>query len=275
MRQHAGVEPKFGYAGRVTDTHCHVTFPRYDADRAEVLSRAAATGVKIIVNPGTDVVQSRAAVALAEARTSELPVVFAAVGVHPHDVGQLTEEGFQELAALARRPRVVAVGEVGLEQSTRSPALSVQRQWLTKFCELAQEVENPLLFHVRDAHAEFRMFLEAEGSGVRGVVHCFSGTREDATWYIQHGLFLGITGIVTFPNAGALHEVVRAVPLGHLLLETDALFLAPQSHRGQRNEPAYVREVAQEIACLKGTTVKVVEEATRRNARQLFSLPVS
>ena len=281
------------------DTHCHVTFPQYENDREDVLSRASAAGVKRIVNPGTDLEQSRAAVELAlltsevSSSTSEVevPEVYAAVGVHPQDVGEFSKEGFQEIETLARHPRVVAVGEVGFEQSARSPtsadasagrpALDVQAQWLKKFVELAREVGKPIIFHVRDAHREFREFLETDSrfrgndkvrsDDIRGVVHCFSGTLEDAQFYMSRGLFLGITGIVTFPNAGALREVVREIPLEHLLLETDAPFLAPQSHRGQRNEPAYVGEVAREIARLKGTTVEVVEEATDRNARRLFS----
>lgn len=254
----------------MTDTHCHVTFPQYDGDREQALVRAAEAGIRTIVNPGTDLVQSRAAVQLASVHRSGPPTIVAAVGVHPQDVGDLTDDSFQELTELARDPRVVAIGEVGLERSPRSPSLDVQRQWLMRFVQLAREAQKPLLFHVRDAHAEFRSFLETEGVGVRGVVHCFSGTLEDARWYAARGLFLGITGIVTFPNAKELQEVVRTIPLEHLLLETDAPFLAPQSHRGKRNEPAYVRDVAQEIARIKGIEFGEVEHATDRNAATLL-----
>lgn len=271
----------------MTDTHCHLTFPQFDADptsptglrgagRDAVLSRAMEAGVMQIVNPGTDLEQSRAAVWLADGWAGKTPEILAAIGVHPHDVGGLTDESFAELKQLARHPRVVAVGEVGLERSERSPALDVQRPWLERFVALARAIGKPLIFHVRNAHREFREFLEQEWSASPaarnglGVVHCFSGTLDDARWYIAHGLCLGITGIVTFPNTSALREVVRAVPLDRLLLETDAPFLAPQRYRGQRNEPAYVREVATAVADIKDVSVTDVDRVTSETAKALF-----
>lgn len=263
----------------MTDTHCHLTFLQYETDRAAVLERARAAGVARIVNPGTDVAQSRAAVRLASAEAE----IFAAVGVHPQDVGELSEESFAELSALARSPRVVAIGEVGLEQSSRTPALVLQRRWLERFVRLAADVGKPLIFHVRDAHAEFRSFLEKVWGPAppklqqerRGVVHCFSGTLDDAQRYAAQGLLLGITGIVTFPNAEVLRSVVREIPLERLLLETDAPFLAPQSHRGQRNEPAFLPETAAKVAELKGVSLTEVERVTDENARRLFGTPLS
>lgn len=274
----------------MVDTHCHLTFPQYDADREQVLQRAADVGVRTIINPGTDLAQSRAAVALASASRAEAPTILAAVGVHPQDVGELSEEGFQEIAQLAHDPHVVAVGEVGLERSARSPSLDVQISWLTRFLQLASDVQKPMIFHVRGAHAEFRAFLETHwGSALRsqqdevgsaprspahagrsGVVHCFSGSMDDARWYTERGLFLGMTGIVTFPNAEDVQTIVRDIALDHLLLETDAPFLAPQSHRGKRNEPAYVREAAETIARLQDGTVEDVEHMTDQNADILF-----
>ena len=254
----------------MTDTHCHVTFPQYDGDRDDVLARAARAGVQRMVNPGTDLAQSRTAIELATSRSHDTPQIFAGIGVHPHDVGGLTEEDFHALSELARDPRVAAIGEVGLERSPRSPTLDVQQQWLTRFVQLAREVEKPLLFHVRDAHAEFRAFLDVAGSGLHGVVHCFSGSLDDARWYVERGLFLGMTGIVTFPNAEGLRAIVREIPLESLLLETDAPFLAPQAYRGKRNEPAHVQEVAREVARVKETEVPTVEQVTDANASRLF-----
>ncbi|TSC72016.1 MAG: TatD DNase family protein [Parcubacteria group bacterium Gr01-1014_38] len=254
----------------MTDTHCHVTFPQYDGDRDAVLSRAADAGVRTIVNPGTDLAQSRAAVELATSRSHDTPRIFAGIGVHPHDVGKLTEDDFAIVAGLAHDPHVAAVGEVGLERSPRSPALELQQQWLARFVQLGREVQKPLLFHVRDAHAEFRAFLDVAGSGLHGVVHCFSGSLDDARWYVERGLFLGMTGIVTFPNAEGLRAIVREIPLESLLLETDAPFLAPQAYRGKRNEPAHVQEVAREVARVKETAVPAVERVTDANASRLF-----
>lgn len=271
----------------MTDTHCHLSFSQFDPDREAVLDQAVSVGVTRIVNLGTDLTQSRAAVELAGQTPGvdgETPGVriFAAVGVHPQDVVGLTEEAFAELSALARSPHVVAIGEVGLERTPRAPDLALQRRWLERFVRLAADVGKPLIFHVRYAHAEFRHFLErvwglappklGPEAERRGVVHCFSGTLDDAQRYVAQGLYLGITGIVTFPNAEGLRSMVREIPLARLLLETDAPFLAPQSHRGQRNEPAYLPEIAERVAELKGVTVAEVERATDENAKRLFGI---
>lgn len=251
----------------MTDTHCHLSFSQFDADRGAVLNRAGIVGVTRIVNPGTDLVQSRAAVAMAK----EYDTVWAGVGVHPQDIVELTDEAFAELKTLAADPRVAAVGEVGLEISSRSPSVKEQERWLRQFVALAGSVKKPLIFHVREAHPAFRDFLIQHGEGVRGVVHCFSGTPEDAQFYVEHGLFLGITGIVKFPNATPLCRAVEETPLESLVLETDAPFLAPQSRRGRRNEPAYVCEVAEKVAELKGLSATEVERVTDANAARLFS----
>lgn len=252
----------------MTDTHCHLSFSQYDADREAVLNRAGIVGVTRIVNPGTDLAQSRAAVELA----GKYENVYAGVGVHPQDIAELTPDGFEAIAELAHHPRVVAIGEVGFEASSRAASLALQEEWLERFLDLALEVEKPVIFHVRNAHAEFRRFLEGRGAGIRGVVHCFSGTSEGARFYVNRGLLLGITGIVTFPNAGMLRMVVEDTPLDYLLLETDAPFLAPQSRRGKRNEPAYVREIAEKAAELKGVSAAEVERVTDENATRLFGL---
>lgn len=257
----------------MTDTHCHLSFSQYDSDRDAVLARAGEAGVRRIVNPGTDLAQSRAAVELAGSTSGvspSTPEVFAAVGVHPQDIGTLAADAFDAIAELAHHPRVVAIGEVGFEISSRSPEVARQEEWLERFTDLALEVEKPLILHVRSAHAECRRFWERRSEGLRGVVHCFSGTPDDARFYTEHGLFLGITGIVTFPNAHELRRVVEDIDLEHLLLETDAPFLAPQSHRGKRNEPSYLPEIAEKIAELQGLTVAEVEQVTDANATRLF-----
>lgn len=261
----------------VTDTHCHLSFSQFDPDRDAALNRAGIVGVTRIVNPGTDLIQSRAAVAMAK----QYDTVWAGVGVHPQDISELTDAAFAELETLAADPRVVAIGEVGLEISSRSPPVEEQERWLRRFVELAGRLRKPLIFHVRSVHAEFRNFLEESGPARNasqakrsdaswGVVHCFSGDSEDAQFYTEHGLFLGITGIVTFPNAVQLCRAVEETSLEHLVLETDAPFLAPQSRRGKRNEPAYVLEVAGKLAELKGLSVAEVERATDANAQRLF-----
>lgn len=218
--------------------------------------------------------QSRAAVELAR----RVPTLGAGAGVHPQDITGLTDAIFGEFEMLAEDPLVVAIGEVGLEISSRSPPVEKQEIWLRRFVELAAGVGKPVIFHVREAHPAFRDFLEEVWGPAppklhqerRGVVHCFSGTPEDAQFYREYGLFLGITGIVTFPSATNLCRAVEETPLESLVLETDAPFLAPQSRRGQRNEPAYVLEVAEKVAGLKGLSVAEVERATDANAARLF-----
>lgn len=252
------------------DTHAHLTFSQFDTDRAAVLQRARDAGITAMINPGTDLAQSRAAVALAARERG----VFAAVGAHPQDAASVTEEHLAACEALLAEPTVVAVGEVGLERTDRALDLAVQRRVLSWFVDRAHACGKPVVFHVRNAHADLRGFLDDCPIRPRGVVHCFSGTRADARDYLDRGLFLSVTGIVTFPNAEGLRDVVRDVPLNRLLLETDAPFLAPQSHRGERNEPAFVREVAEKIAEVKDVPLDAVEEVTDDNARRLFGLEV-
>ncbi len=253
------------------DTHCHLSFHQFDADRSEVLARARAAGVRQIVNPGTDHAESAKAVALAEHAAD----VFAAVGVHPQDVGKLSDRVFHDVRGWLSHPRVVALGEVGFEHSDRAPSLHRQVAALERFVTLAMDAGKPIIFHVRNAHEEFRAFLSHAPRELRGVVHCFSGTREDGLAYVERGLFVSVTGIVTFPNAGELHTAIRDIPLDRLLIETDAPFLAPQSRRGQRNEPALVTEVARTLATLFGMPLERIERATDANARSLFALPTS
>ncbi len=251
------------------DTHCHLTFPQFDADRADVLSRARGAGVTAFVNPGIDLTQSRAAVALAE----QEPDVFAAVGIHPQDIGSIGDPEITAIRDLLTHPKVVAIGEVGLEQSARAPAIDQQTAALWTWVDLALQARKPVIFHVRNAHAEFRAFLESCPPDLRGVVHCFQGSLEDARAYLQRGLFLSLTGVVTFPNVADLAKIVAAVPLEHLLVETDCPFLAPQPFRGQRNEPAYLEAVVAEVARLKSMTQHDVSHVTTGNARRLFALP--
>lgn len=250
------------------DTHCHISLPQYDHDRKEVLTSAQRAGVVAVINPGTNKKQSRAAVALA----SSYPFVWAAVGVHPHEAKCVTEEIMQQLVEIGSHPRVVAVGEIGLEDSGNAPPMNTQTEALSLLMKVGKELALPYIFHVRDAHKQFRAFLDSYGHPIRGVMHCFSGTIDDADVYVSHGLSIGITGAVTFPNADNVRDVVRHVPLESLVTETDGPFLAPQQHRGKRNEPAYVSFVIDEIARVRRIPVEEVSRATMENAKRLFAI---
>ncbi len=253
------------------DTHAHLDFSQFDADREQVIERAVAAGVIAIVNAGADLVSSRRAVALAEAD----PHIWAAVGVHPHEAKTVTAEVLAELRDLAGHPRVVAVGEMGLDYYRDLSPRDVQRRVFRQQLDLAREVGKPIIIHDRQAHADvLRILHEWVGSGDRqdtvGVVHCFSGDVGMAREVIALGLYVGIDGPVTYPNAGRLRAVVAGVPLERVLIETDCPYLTPHPHRGRRNEPAYVRLVAEAVAEAKGVALADVARVTTENARRLF-----
>lgn len=262
----------------LTDTHTHLDFPHFDNDRERVIERAATAGVGAMVNVGADLASSRAAVALAEA----YPQVYAAVGVHPHDAKIVTEEMLGELEALASHSRVVAIGEIGLDFYRDLSPRGKQRQAFKQQLALASEVGKPVIIHDRQAHKEVMGILRHRVEGghqpsamshkPKGVLHCFSGDLAMAREAIEQGFYISIAGPVTFENARRLRELVRQLPLEKLLVETDCPYLTPHPHRGRRNEPAYVKLVAQEVAQIKGLSLEEVARITSDNAQALFAL---
>lgn len=252
---------------RLVDTHAHLDFPEYEPDLALVLSRAQAVGVELIINIGIDEESSRRSVEMAHTHS----LLRATVGVHPHAAAEAGEGFCDELARLAAAKEVVAIGETGLDYyRDRSPREVQQRVFRQQIC-LARETGLPLVIHSRYAFDDTLAILAEEGGGeVGGVIHCFSGDWETAQRFLAMGFHIALGGVVTFPAAAALQEVARRVPLDRLLLETDCPFLAPQSHRGQRNEPAYIEAVAAKIAVLRGAAAGEVARQTTDNARVLF-----
>ncbi len=266
------------------DTHVHLQHRRYNADRERVLARAAREGVRTLIVPGTDLATSREAVALAERYADGPVVVYAAVGVHPTDADSLTPQVLAALRDLARHPRVVAVGEIGLDYywprqpqrgwSCASPAR--QRRAFEEQLALAAEVGLPVIVHDRDAHQDTLAMLGDWVDGHaerRGTLHAYACGPALLDEVVALGFYIGMDGPVTFKKATALHTVARQVPLERLLLETDAPYLSPQPRRGRRNEPAYLIYVAQRIAELRGIAPAALARATTANARQLFRLP--
>jgi TatD DNase family protein len=259
------------------DTHAHLDFHQFDPDRKAVLRRALDAGVGTIVTIGTDVATSRAAVDLATRYSG----VFATVGMHPHDAKALDGDALAALRELGRGPKVVAIGEIGLDfYRDRSPR-DVQRRAFRAQLAWAAVLGKPVVVHDRDAHDEVMSILIDWAAGLRhtplagrvGVLHTFSGDVPMARRALEAGFYISVSGPVTYKNARELPEVVRAVPLDRLLVETDCPFLAPEPHRGKRNEPAYVRFVAERVADLKGVPIDEVARATTENARRLFQLP--
>lgn len=253
------------------DTHCHLNHRDYDSDREDVIARARAAGVDHLVVIGYDLPSSEAALALAASDG-----FYATVGIHPHDAEAYSDEAQERIGALARDPRVVAIGEVGLDFYRDLSPRDAQERAFRAQVELALATRLPIVVHTRDSISEtLEVLADYAPAGLRGIMHCWSGTQEQADRAIELGFVLGIGGVVTFKNARQLQEAVARLPLESLVLETDCPYLAPTPHRGQRNEPAYVALVAQRVAELRGVSVEEVGNATTANAEHLFGLSTS
>lgn len=252
----------------IFDTHAHYDSGAFNADRDAVLAALPAAGVTLVVNPGCDLESSRQAVALAE----RFPHVYAAVGIHPSDCGGCGETEFEELKALCRHEKVVAIGEIGLDYYwAENPPRALQQEVLRRQLGLAEELQLPVIIHDRDAHGD-TMAIVREFPRVKGVFHCFAGSAEMARELIQMGWMLSFNGAATFKNAKKAPEVIAAAPLSMLMIETDAPYLTPVPHRGERNDSSYVRFVAEKIAQIKGLTPEEVEKATWENGRRFFGV---
>jgi len=250
----------------LADTHCHLDYAQFDADRDEVLDRARKAGVQWVLVPGTDLESSRRAVALAE-RYRE---VRAAVGVHPTSTGEFSAETVAELRDLAAHPKVDAVGEIGIDLYWKIVPLITQTKALETQLELAASLNLPVIIHDRDAHSEVMAALRAVRPGVGVVLHAFSGDTSMAREAVEAGYYLGVDGPLTYKRNEALRGIFKALPLERILIETDAPYLPPQPWRGKRNEPAYVRAVAEKLAEIRVQDVSEVAEATSANGARLF-----
>jgi TatD DNase family protein len=250
----------------LVDTHCHLNLPHFDADCDEVVARALAAGVTQVIVPGTDLPTSRRAVTLAE----HYPAVWAAVGVHPNDAVSFSPGDLAELRALAAHPRVVAIGEIGLDLYWKTLPLEQQRAVFIAQLQLAAELGKPVIVHDREAHAAVMEALRAHRPPAGAVLHAFSGDGAMAKAAAADEFYLGVDGPLTYKNNQALRAIFAAVPLERILLETDAPYLTPRPYRGRRNEPAYVRHVAETLAEIRHMTLEEVAQATTANAARLF-----
>ena len=259
------------------DSHAHLQLPEFDADRGAVLERARRAGVKAIVNIGIDLATSRASLEIARRE----PDVFTSLGIHPNAGAKADSEAdLAEIEALAADPKVVAIGEIGLDYYRDRTPPARQRESCLQQLELADRLDLPVVIHCRDAHPEMLPLLAdwVRGAGShhtrRGVIHCFSGSPAQAEAYIELGFYISLPGTVTFKSAVLAAAVARQIPLERLLVETDAPFLAPQPYRGRRNEPAYVKLVAARIALIRGDSPEKVGAACAANTIDLFRLPL-
>lgn len=247
------------------DAHAHLTDDKLATDLADVVARASAAGIERVLTCGEDVASSEAAIALAE----RYPGVRAAVGTHPHRADTLTPGALARIRDLARHERVVAIGEIGIDLSGRSAPRAVQEDAFRRQVELAAELDLPVTIHVREAGDTVRKLLD-QLPRVRGHIHCYSEGPEAVEDWMRRGLYLSFAGTVTYPRSEALRVAVALVPADRLLLETDAPYLAPQSRRGKRNEPAFVAETYAAVAELRGVSVQDLARTVSDNAAALF-----
>lgn len=253
----------------LTDTHAHLDDDAFAGDRAEVIERARAAGIDRIINIGADMPGSRASLMLARRHA----FIWAVVGCHPHVADAVTERDYAELTELLSDPRVVAVGEIGLDYYRSRTPIELQKELFRRQIRLAREMGKPVVIHDRDAHEDTLAILREERADeIGGVLHCFSGDAELARRSLDLGFYIGFDGPLTFSNGQRARQAALAVPADRLLLETDCPYLTPEPHRGQRNEPAYLVHTAQQLAQLKGMSLAELAAETNANANRLFGL---
>lgn len=250
----------------IFDTHAHYDDGQFDEDREELLASMAENGVGTIVN----VSASYASCERVTDMVRDYPFLYAAVGVHPDEVGDLNEESFARMKALFTREKVVAVGEIGLDYYWEKESHEIQKKWFIRQLELAGELGLPVVIHSREAAADTMEIMKRYAKGLKGVIHCYSYSREMAKEYVKMGFYIGVGGVVTFKNARKLKETVEEIPLASIVLETDCPYLAPVPYRGKRNHSAYIRYVAEEVARLKGLSCEEVIRQTEKNAKELY-----
>ncbi|MEE8423285.1 MAG: YchF/TatD family DNA exonuclease [Thermodesulfobacteriota bacterium] len=252
------------------DTHAHLDMDQFCDEKDEIIRRAEASGIENIITIGSNLESCRSAIKLAESH----PSVFAAVGVHPHDASDVDSHTLKEIKTLAKHPKVVAIGETGLDYYYLNSPKEVQKETFRAFINVARELNLPLILHVREAQKDALAILREEELPERGgVTHCFSGSYEDAKSYMDLGFYISYTGVLTFPNAHSLREAAKKISIEKILIETDSPYLAPVPKRGKRNEPSYVRYIAEKIAEIKGLSLQDVGRITTLNAKNLFNLP--
>lgn len=254
----------------IFDSHAHYDDKQFEEDRHELLSSMREKNIGKIVNVGASIEGSRRSLALAQ----EYDFLYAAIGVHPSDIAGLDEAGIQWLRQAAEHPKVVAIGEIGLDYYWDKEPEVQERQkiWFRRQLALAGELQLPVIIHSRDAAADTMEIMKAEAHGIQGVIHCFSYSKEIAKEYVKMGYYIGVGGVITFKNGKKLRETVEEIPLESIVIETDCPYLAPEPYRGKRNSSELLSYVVEEIARIKEVTKEEVEKVTFENARKLYGL---
>ncbi len=252
------------------DSHAHLYDEQFDPDRDELINSLRDKGISYVVVPGDSLETSKKAIELAE----KYDFIYAAIGVHPHEVQEARYEDLEEIKKLAKSSsKVVAIGEIGLDYYYDFSPRDMQKEWFIKQIELANELGLPFVVHDRDAHGDtFEIIKKYKGKDTGCVLHCYSGATELAKEYIKLGCNISIPGTLTFKNNKKTVEVVENIGLEHMFIETDSPYLAPVPMRGKRNNPEFVRYVAEKISEIKGVDVETVAEKTTKNAKEFFSI---
>ena len=249
------------------DTHAHLDDSMFDKDRDEVIKKIKESGVGLVNNIAADISSSYAAISLAE----KYDFIYATVGVHPSDVLSMTEDDIETLRKLSKHPKVVAIGEIGLDYHYDDADPDLQKHWFRAQLDLAKELDMPVVIHDRDSKGECLSILK-EKKITKGVVHCFSGSAETARELIKMGLFISFTGVITFKNARRAIEALKAIPMDRLFIETDSPYMSPEPFRGQRNDSSLVYRVAEKIAEIRQIPLDEVIQATCENAIRFFGI---
>jgi len=251
------------------DTHCHLDFKDFDDDRTAVLKRSRDSGIGVIINVASSMKGTVRSIQIAE----ENDFIYASAGIHPHEADSVSDNDIKLFAEFLNKPKVVAIGEIGLDYYKNITSKENQKKLFIRLLEISKDTSLPLIIHNRDAHIDMVDTLKnIIGSPVNGVMHCFSGDEKFLKTCLDMGFFISFTCNITYKNASSLREIIKLVPMDRLLLETDAPFLAPQAFRGKRNEPMYVKYVAEEVARIKGFDFNKIANMTTENARKLFKL---
>jgi TatD DNase family protein len=255
---------------QLIDTHCHLYFDDFDEDREEVYARAQEAGVEKLIHIGIDLESTQKALAYAE----KYDFVYATAGVHPNDTAEVSENDIQAIEKILEHPRVVGIGEIGLDFFRDHSTQAAQEKILIRFLEIYKRIQKPLIFHCRDAFKRLAELLEeSHQAPYRGLIHCFTGDQDAMQTFLDLGFHISFSGILTYKRNDELREACKACPMDRILLETDAPYLPPQSKRGKRNESAYMLEIAQVAADVHGISLNEMARTTTDNANQLFRFP--
>lgn len=253
----------------IFETHAHYDDGAFDEDRDVLLASMPQNNIKYIVNVGASLNSTAASIALAE----KYPYVYAAAGVHPNETAELNEDNFKWLREQCNHKKVVAIGEIGLDYYWDEPEHDIQKKWFVRQLKLAKEIKKPVIIHSRDAAKDtYDIMVQEKADEIGGVVHCYSYSAEMALDYVKMGFYIGVGGVVTFKNGKKMKEVVDAVPIDKILLETDSPYLSPEPNRGKRNSSLNLSYVADAIAEIKGISPQEVIDITYENAIKMYAI---